>query len=789
MRTVRRALGVVMPLALLALGSAPAAGQGSTQLTVTVSDPSGARVANAAVVLLRDTNQRAEATDSDGSVTVRGLATGAWTVEISRDGFVTARRPVVVQSTPVSVAVTLEVGGLRQNVIVEAARPEDALQLDASAAGGTRLDIPVRELPASLTVITQDLMQERGVNNAMEAAELSPGITTFVDSGSIPGFMVRGFSSSAGSVSVTRDGIRQNTVPQSGRPLDVFLLERIEILKGPASLLAGEGAIGASMNYVTKQPRRELEIDTLASVGSFDKYRAGLGISVPLTGTLAARIDYSHTDGGGYVERTGDKMQSASASLRYAPHPSTTIRASAVYTHDHIRSYYGSPLIDGVIDERVRFVNYNMRDNKNKAMNNYGRLDADVVLGGWTLHNGFFAATQFVEWRNFENTQFVTASRMVQVGSYFLAKRDDLLFGNSLDARRSLTVWGRPVNFVAGYQYQSQDQRRWTGGTIPNQNRLVDPFSPAAIFDPGFPFVFDRDVDVRTQTLFGEAQVTLHDKFKVVSGLRWERFRVNRAQVNQPVANQVYDPTTGRIGAVYLPTDRVMFYGSLSHAVEPQTPLVSITAANMAWSLMPSRQWEFGTKSTFFGGRLDATVAMFQINKENIVTSTIIDNVRVTQQIGEQQARGVEISGSWRPYASLQVMADVTFLDPEYVEFNENLGTGVISRAGNAVPGSQDMVWNFTPMQQVGPVTVSATFRRVGKRWFDTANTRQQDPYSTMQLSLSSRFYRGTRMTLTVRNLTDELYIPRMSAAIPPVSGRIAAPRNFEITFSRVWNP
>jgi outer membrane receptor protein involved in Fe transport len=95
-------------------------------------------------------------------------------------------------------------------------------------------------------------------------------------------------------------------------------------------------------------------------------------------------------------------------------------------------------------------------------------------------------------------------------------------------------------------------------------------------------------------------------------------------------------------------------------------------------------------------------------------------------------------------------------------------------------------VWNFTPMQRVGPVTLSATVRRVGERWRNTANTLVLDPYTTVSMSLSSRFYRGTRVTLTVRNLTNELYIPRSNS---DVTGRVAAPRNFEVQISRVFNP
>jgi hypothetical protein len=183
---IRALLSVVF--ALSCAGAVAAQTSGSTQLTVTVTDTSGARVPDAAVVLTRANGEHTSTTNADGIATFQGIATGAWTVEVVKQGFLTRQRRVAAQSTPTSVTVVLEVGGLAENVLVQAAAPaEDALQLDAAATGGTRLDIPVRELPATLTVITQELMQERGIDNATEALELAPGVTTFADSGSIPG--------------------------------------------------------------------------------------------------------------------------------------------------------------------------------------------------------------------------------------------------------------------------------------------------------------------------------------------------------------------------------------------------------------------------------------------------------------------------------------------------------------------------------------------------------------------------------------------------------------------------
>src|SRR5690606_751133 len=94
-----------------------AAAQDNAALTVTVSDTTGARVTDAAVVLSRTGQERAVTTGPDGTTTIRGLTAGTWTVEISRDGFVPARRQVVVQAAPVSINVSLEISGVRQSVV------------------------------------------------------------------------------------------------------------------------------------------------------------------------------------------------------------------------------------------------------------------------------------------------------------------------------------------------------------------------------------------------------------------------------------------------------------------------------------------------------------------------------------------------------------------------------------------------------------------------------------------------------------------------------------------------
>jgi iron complex outermembrane recepter protein len=94
------------------------------------------------------------------------------------------------------------------------------------------------------------------------------------------------------------------------------------------------------------------------------------------------------------------------------------------------------------------------------------------------------------------------------------------------------------------------------------------------------------------------------------------------------------------------------------------------------------------------------------------------------------------------------------------------------------------VLFNITPLQRIGPLTLSATVRKVGERWRNTANTIRLEPYTTVGASASVRFLQGTRLTITGRNLTDEIYIPRSNS---DVSGRVAAPRSFEVQLTRLF--
>ena len=780
-------IAAVLALTIGCVSDVSAQTQALPQLEIAITDASGGRIPGASVAITRGGDQRAIVSNEQGLAQFRNLELGEWTLSVRQAGFTPRQRPVVVQSAAQTISIVLEVASVESSITVGALAPTyDTVKLDSAATGGTYLDLPIRDLPATLVMVTQDTMRERGAYNGTEAVELAAGMEANIGVGSLPGYRTRGFSGN--SISIMRDGIRQNSQSQSSRPIDTFVLDRVEILKGPASLLFGEGAVGASVNYVSKEPTRDFGVDTMLSYGSFGTARAGLGMNIPITDELAIRADGSYSDTGGYVTPSPQRLRALVTTLRWRPNERFILRSSATITDDHVTSYYSTPLVDGKIDDRMRHINYNMRDNMSKGRNNFGRIDAEILLGdGWRLRNGFFAATQRLDWRNMEGYSYSAAAQRVLVGSYFLIHRNDDLVGNQTDVRKTFDIKGHTVNFIAGFTYQDNYQLR--GVTPPGISVafVVDPYNPAPSFDPGHSWVHGRTVIVDTKTTFAEAQTSITDKLKVVTGIRWEAIQVEHDNKLTGIVDVTdFQPVTGRLGAVYAITPNINLYTSYSRAQEPTTQLVSYDASQQAFHMTPSWQIESGAKATAFRGRLDGTFAYYYIQKRDIPIRTEIDGQIIQQQVGKQRSQGIELNFVGRPTSTLSLVGDLAITLGKFLEFNENNGSSFTSRTGNVPAGIPDIIWSLTPSQRFGPLTIAASARTVGGRWGDNANTIRRSQYTTFDAWVSYRLptERNVRLTFRGRNLTDELYIPGGGSN---TSGRVAAPRALEASLNATF--
>ncbi len=698
-----------------------------------------------------------------------------------------------------------------QVVVIDSARVQAGSD---STALGSRLDLTLRETPASVEVIDRALIEVRGARSLDEAVRGAVGVTQGGNATSPSQTSSRGFS--AGFVSYLYDGSRIAVPTMSARTQDTWNFERIEVLKGPASLMSGDGAIGGAINFVTKRPdRAQASSEAMLSYGSFNTWRMGAGINRPLGDAHALRIDYSHQQSDGFIDRNKQRYDSLTLATTSALTRDITLDLSLDLLSDNVNSYQGSPLVPRalatdpigavsdsggrVIDRRLAFKNYNVDDAVMESESAWARARLTWKLApDWTLRNELSYYTADRSWRNAESYT-VSAPRQV-VRDLVGVTHDHQVFGNRLDLSYTGKLAGMKHRFAAGAEYSKTrfaTQRSFSnGGAAANAALAVDLFDPAygtfealsanSALYTGAGNRSNFSTSIPTASLYLEDALWVTDKWTIVAGLRQDRVKLARrtADLNTGVATayaQTYDPRSLRIGTVYAVDKDLSVYAQHTNASAPvgSGNLLLLSAANAAFELSKGTQSEIGIKQSLFGGSVDYTLAFYKIGLDNILSRDAAVPT-LTVNSGKQSSRGVELAASWRPARQVSINGNVAVLD---AQFDQLLEAGNVSRAGKLPPNvarKTGNLWVDYKMDQL-PLKVGAALNYTGDRFTNNANTIRMNAFTTADVYASWRLGSGD-LTLRVRNLGDKLYAGWSGANVNS-QVILGAPRSADLTY------
>jgi iron complex outermembrane receptor protein len=793
--------------------------QDALQLTIKVTDPSGAAVPNASVTLTKDNEVRTVTADAMGTAQVPNLPGGEWSLSVRGEGFAVKQRPVVMQGLSQSITIILDLAPLRTNVLVEAA-PEapSAVQLNATASGGSYLDVSVKDLPFNLTVINQDYIRERGVTNMMDALELVSGVTVWTDSGNyIPAADIRGFSTTDAGVYIAENGVVQNSVPQALRNQDSFFLESVEVLKGPSSFSYGSGTAGATVNTRAKMPKNELGFDALFTYESFGKTREGFLVTGPLTRNLSGLFGFVHNQGGSNVQRTHASGRNWDLGLTWTPAERVTISAQGIYRTDDLSTYFSTPILNRRVDPNVEYIelaantfldprtrslNYQMTDPDNDTRYRRGMTTTDIDLTrGWKLQHKFYAVTLMQDTLTVESLNFNQNTLLVTPGNYFFNFKRDWMHGNEINIRNAFRFWeGRSVQFTVGAKLERNNQGRHgadnSAGTNPPPPSMdylnPIPYSPVHRYA-----MRTANVDTDYDTGYFEGAFHFMPKLALSGGVRWDHITNSRHTFSTDTRNTVsFHPVTGRYALTYYLRPNITVYLGRSHAVQPSgtgannigaTALVGITASQAQFSTQPSRGWEGGVKASAWRERIQGTVSYFQNRKYNITTQELVNNVTVIERAGKAKTEGIDTMFMVSPIRRFSLQGDFVWNNGEFLVFKSVASGVAIDRSGNKLPRVPAVQWSATPIVRLGPVRGSITIRSRGASWADNNNLNRLAPLTTLSSNVSIQMAKGFILTLTGRNLTDEIVLNRGGLVSGSTTARIGLPRNYSLQLERKW--
>jgi iron complex outermembrane receptor protein len=663
-------------------------------------------------------------------------------------------------------------------VVVRDAR-DTPLNTTAPVESATRLGLPVREIPATVDVVDQETMRQRGLRTVTEAIQGAVGVTAGDFPAEPAAFSLRGFSGS--QINTLYNGIRTGPQNMTSRVMDSANLERVEVLRGPASLMSGEGAAGGSINFVTRKPHTgAVENELFVSYGSFNAWRSsfGSGGSTAVQG-LDYRFDLSQSSGNGFIRDTRSENYHLSGELDYRVSSALKVFGAVEAKHDRANSaYWGTPLIsssfsgpnaktgivsgntpglgDVTIDSRTLKTNYDVSDNRNEAEEYWLRGGFEWALArGLTLRDQAYYYTAKREWKNAEVYQF--GGGVINRDRFYVA-HDQSLYGNNAQLQWDTTLAGMDNRAVVALEVSRLDFRRpgagapFGGDTV----AVVDPIRGAY----GPLFLQRQTARIDTTAAIAEDRLKLTRTLALVGGVRHETIDLDRGSTDTTGADRAgfpfakkWHPTTGRIGFTWESMPGLTLYGQNATGADVSANNHFLLAASQPLDLTRSRTYEAGVRHLVWDRKAEWTLAVFDIVRNNVFAAQGGQSLNIA---GKQVSNGVEAAVGVRPTVQWNLWANYAYTRAHYEDYFFTGG----SFSGNTPPNVPRIVANAgasyrfrVPM----PVEVGASVRLVGIRFNSDANNVTLLAY-TVADAYAALDWRKTRFTFRVRNLTDEKY-------------------------------
>lgn len=745
-------------LVMLSLTANAGAQPGPAGRVVTgqVVDAQGAPIENALVTITAPkARPRSARTTAAGTFEVPAVPAGAVMLQVESPGFRTTTQSIGAESR-VPVEVSLQIAGVQEAISVTGVLPAGLTQ---TVEAGTRLGLTLLETPASVQVLTGEVIRARGDVSVADAKSRAVGVTSQADPGNGGGSVAaRGFGG-VGSVMQLFDGdqlfVGAGTVTF---PFDPWTVDRIEVLGGPASVMYGSGAIGGAVNVVPRKPTVARQQTVRFAGGSFNTWRTALDSTGRIGSRASYRADLSHNRSDGWVERGDSSSAALSASVRVELRPQLTLTLSEDYGRQNPVQYFGTPSSGGSVDEAIRRINYNVADAQIAYEDSWTQAKLQWQPSAHArLRTGFQLLNTDRHWRNAENYSIDGANVLRE--TYIEILHDQRQYGSRSDGMFVGEVAGRPNTLNVGFDYnfvrfEHVNNSPYGGSsTVSLRNPVPGLFLNLAGTLPKYRTGTHRVAG------FVEDRLALTPALSLVGGVRVDRYAVERRNLlDNSTAERALTPVSWRGGVVYAVRPSVSVYGQYSTATDMIGNVISNSPSRLLFDPTTGHQVEVGVKQAFWESRGQWTVASYSIVKNGLLAPDPA-NPATSVQIGQQSSRGVEATVGLALANGVRLDANAAILRAQFDDFAETIRGVPVSRIGNRPPNIPHQTanlwvsWDATPHWRV-----QGSARMVGRRYFDFANTGSVPGFAVVDAGLRRAI--GSRVALDLRlwNLFDRIY-------------------------------
>ncbi|WP_342149947.1 TonB-dependent receptor [Methylorubrum sp. SB2] len=725
---------------------------------------------------------------------VAAAAQGA-SVETRLDEIAVARDLDVPVNVPAEAIGAEAAAALRKPSLTQASPV--GLNLRTPSRGASRLGLTPLETPASLDIVSGETIRLRGQSSVLEAvSQNGTGISTFGSPGfGLGAFTARGFAGQ-NSIQTLFDGTRlyvgANTLTF---PFDTWNVERIEVLRGPASVLYGEGAIGGIVNVVSKKPLFTPLNVARVGLGSDGLMRAAIDSTGPIGESVAYRLNVSGNRADGWITPNGDfRNLAVSGALTWQARPDLAVTLSHDLGYQEPVRYWGTPLVNGRVLDAVRFNNYNVRDAKITWADNWTQLRTEWTPSAEvTIRNTAYRLQSRRHWLDVERYVYESETGRVNRSDYIDIIHRQEQIGNRFDATFRGSLFGLPNQFTAGFDVNRiafKHDNNFSGTFNEPPSNQPPQSVPLIGYDPGLFPADGRAVPAYVThtdqaSVFAENRLELTDRLSLLAGVRFDAPTLQRTNLlaTNP-ANRFFERSFQafgyRFGLVYALSPETTLYAQYATATDPVNSLISLSQSLSNLKLSTGEQIEVGAKGLAFGGTVEWTLAGYRIVKKDVL-SPVPGSTQLVAQVGQQSSYGAEVALSWLPWAGWRIDANLALLQAQYDDFGDFTGKTPVN-----VPEQVANLWVNWAFARDWEARVGVQY--VGAMFSDFANLGRRPDYALVTLGLDRQVTPASRLSFRVSNLLDTVYaLDGFVADNRNANWYLGRPRTFEVAYTVAW--
>ncbi|MEA9753325.1 TonB-dependent siderophore receptor [Xanthomonas campestris pv. raphani] len=653
------------------------------------------------------------------------------------------------------------------------ARSLDAVQVRSDYApyraltvtGATKTEAPLRDLPISARVLDHSLLEDAGVTDLAGALDMASGITKannlggLWDSYSIRGFtgdpnfssdyMVNGFNASRGY-----NGLRDGANTQS-----------VEVIKGPASALYGRGEPGGAVNIVTKKPLFDAQHSVDLSAGRFDSYRAALDSTGPLSETVAYRVNLMHKDQHSFRDTVDSDATLLAPSLLWMPTPDTTVSYELELLRIHTPFDRGVTAIDGDANRlpASRFLgepgdgDIDLHSTGHQVFAVHGLNQTWSLQGGATYRDSGMRGFSTEPWTLQADDRTLRRERRYRdYQGRDIAARAELLGTLGSGKVTHHVLFGIDGNRFNDSRYQLRARSAATPYSI-------DVLAPRyGMAQPGrLAPITDTDERQQVWGVYAQDQIDLGARWKALLGVRYDHYQQDIANRLRATTQQASDGVISpRAGLTVHLDDTLSLYASAAAGFRPNS---GVGANGQSFAPEKSRSLETGLKYVQPGEGLEATLAVFRIDKENVLSLDPADT-SFSLPVGQMRSEGAELDLLGRLTPHLAASVGLAYTDSQVTRSSAAaVGTGLAEgrRFPNVPRFSGNAFVNYAqPLSGTRSAAVGMGVSRTGERLGSVdSNTGFVLPaYTVWRLVGHYDLSERLRLYAKVENLTDRRY-------------------------------